>query len=112
MAVFSNNLTIHTGTDFEQTCVLEDGNTNSALNLTGYSGCAKIKKYQSSTTAASFSLAFTNRTGGKVRISMAADTTINLKAGKYFYDVLLNSGSNIERVIEGEVLVKRSVTRS
>ncbi len=108
MAVFSNNLTIHTGTDFEQTFVLEDGNTNSALNLTGYSGCAKIKKYQSSITAATFSLAFTNRTGGKVRISMAADTTINLKAG----DVLLNSGSNIERVIEGEVLVKRSVTRS
>ena len=56
MTVFSNNLTIHTGTDFEQTFVLEDGNTNSALNLTGYSGCAKIKKYQSSITAASFSL--------------------------------------------------------
>ena len=47
MAVFSNNLTIHTGTDFEQTFVLEDGNTNSALDLTGYRGCAKIKKYQS-----------------------------------------------------------------
>ena len=31
MAVFSNNLTIHTGTDFEQTFMLEDGNTNSAL---------------------------------------------------------------------------------
>ena len=42
---------------------------------------------------------------------MAANTTINLKAGKYFYDVLLNSGSNVERVIEGEVLVKRAVTR-
>ena len=111
MAVFSNNLTIHTGTDFEQTFLLEDNRSNSALDLTGYSGCAKIKKYQSSTTAASFALAFTNRTGGKVRITMPASTTINLKAGKYFYDVLLNSGSNVERVIEGEVLVKRAVTR-
>ena len=111
MAVFSNNLTIHTGTDFEQTFLLEDNRTNAALDLTGYSGCAKIKKYQSSTTAASFALAFTNRLGGKVRISMAANTTINLKAGKYFYDVLLNSGSNVERVIEWEVLVKRAVTR-
>ena len=45
MAVFSNNLTIHTGTDFEQTFMLEDGNSNSALDLTGYTGCAKIKKY-------------------------------------------------------------------
>ena len=112
MAVFSNNLTIHTGTDFEQTFMLEDGNTNSALNLTGYTGCAKIKKYQSSTGAAAFSLSFTNRATGKIRITMGESTTNTLKAGKYFYDVLLNSGSNIERVIEGEVLVKRSVTRS
>ena len=51
-------------------------------------------------------------TGGKVRISMAAGTTINLKAGKYFYDLLLNSGSKVERVLEGEVLVKKAVTRS
>ena len=36
MAVFSTNLTIHTGTDFEQTFLLEDGLSNSALNLTGY----------------------------------------------------------------------------
>ena len=112
MAVFSNNLTIHTGTDFEQTFMLEDGNTNSALNLTGYTGCAKIKKYQSSTVAAAFSLSFTNRATGKIRITMGESTTNTLKAGKYFYDVLLNSGSNIERVIEGEVLVKKSVTRS
>tara|TARA_S200000501_G_scaffold243233_1_gene227761 strand:+ start:403 stop:741 length:339 start_codon:yes stop_codon:yes gene_type:complete len=111
MAVFSNNLTIHTGTDFEQTFVLEDGNTNSALDLTGYSGCAKIKKYQSSTVAGTFTLAFTNRATGKIRITMEDSVTINLKAGKYFYDVLLNSGSNVERVIEGEVLVKRAVTR-
>ena len=112
MAVFSNNLTIHTGTDFEQTFMLEDGNSNSALDLTGYTGCAKIKKYQSSTVAASFTLSFTNRATGKIRITMGESITNTLKAGKYFYDVLLNSGSNIERVIEGEGLVKRSVTRS
>ena len=112
MAVFSTNLTIHTGTDFEQTFLLEDGNSNSALNLTGYTGCARMKRYQSSSVAAAFSVAFTSLSGGKVRISMGAGTTTNLKAGKYFYDLVLNSGSKVERVIEGEVLVKRSVTRS
>tara|TARA_S200000501_G_C20604138_1_gene647233 strand:- start:57 stop:392 length:336 start_codon:yes stop_codon:yes gene_type:complete len=111
MAVFSTNLTIHTGTDFEQTFLLEDGNSNSALNLTGYTGCSRIKRYQSSSVAAAFSVAFTSLTGGKVRISMGAGSTINLKAGKYFYDLVLNSGSKVERVIEGEVLVKRAVTR-
>ena len=60
MAVFSTNLTIHTGTDFEQTFLLEDGLSNSALNLTGYTGCARMKRYQSSSVAAAFSVAFTN----------------------------------------------------
>ena len=111
MAVFNTNLVIHTGTDFEQTFVLEDDRTNSALNLDGYTGCAKIKKYQSSSPTGTFDLSFTNRPLGKVRIAMADTVTVNLKAGKYFYDVLLNGGSKVERVIEGELLVKKTVTR-
>ena len=111
MAVFSTNLTIHTNTDFEQTFVLEDGNSNSALNLTGYTGACRIRKYHSSSLAGSFSVNFTNPTTGKVKIAMTANLTNNLKAGKYFYDLLLNNGTTVERVIEGEVLVKRTVTR-
>ena len=101
MAVFSTNLTIHTNTDFEQTFVLEDSNSNSALNLTGYTGACRIRKYPSSSLAGSFNVGFTNPTSGKVRISMAANLTNNLKAGKYFYDLLLNNGTTVERVIEG-----------
>ena len=111
MAVFSTNLTIHTGTDFEQTFVLEDSNSNSALNLTGYTGACRIRKYHSSSPAGSFNVGFTNPTQGKVRITMSSNLTNNLKAGKYFYDLLLNNGTTVERVIEGEVLVKRTVTR-
>ena len=111
MAVFSTNLTIHTNTDFEQTFVLEDGNSNSALNLTGYTGACRIRKYHSSSLAGSFSVSFANPTTGKVKITMTSNLTNNLKAGKYFYDLLLNNGTTVERVIEGEVLVKRTVTR-
>ena len=111
MAVFSTNLIIHTGTDFEQTFVLEDSNTNSALNLTGYTGACRIRKYHSSSLAGSFNVGFSNRLTGKVKITMASNLTENLKAGKYFYDLLLNNGTTVERVIEGEVLVKRTVTR-
>ena len=111
MAVFSTNLTIHTGTDFEQTFVLEDSNSNSALNLTGYTGACRIRKYHSSSLAGSFGVTFPNRLTGKVKIEMTANLTKGLKAGKYFYDLLLNNGTTVERVIEGEVLVKRTVTR-
>ena len=111
MAVFSTNLTIHTGTDFEQTFILENSNSNSALDLTGYTGACRMRKYHSSSLAGSFNIVFQNRLAGKVKIEMTANLTQNLKAGKYFYDLLSNNGTTVERVIEGEVLVKRTVTR-
>ena len=43
MAVFSTNLLIYKHTDFEQTFVLEDGQSNSAKDLTGFSGTCKIR---------------------------------------------------------------------
>jgi hypothetical protein len=42
---------------------------------------------------------------------MASTVTEQLKSGKYFYDLLLNDGDSIQRVVEGTVLVKKSVTR-
>ena len=113
MAVFNTNLIIHTGTDFEQTFILEDDRTNSAKDLTGYTGVAKFKQYPNaySTGDDVFEFAFTNRTLGKIRISMADTATAKLEPGKFFYDVLLNDGSAVECVIEGQLIVKRSITR-
>ena len=112
MAVFTTNLVIHTGTDFEQTFVFEDENTNSSLNLTGYSGCAKIKKYPTSTSAASFLISITGPELGRARISIGSTITSALKPGKYFYDMILKDPTGkLDRVIEGEVLIKKSVTQ-
>ena len=113
MAVFNTNLLIHTGTDFEQTFVLEDDRTNSAKDLTGYTGVAKFKQYPNaySTGDGAFDFSFTNRKLGKIRIAMTDTVTAKLEPGKFFYDVLLNDGSAVECVIEGQLIVKRSVTR-
>ena len=113
MAVFNTNLIIHTGTDFEQTFILEDDRTNSAKDLTGYTGVAKFKAFPNaySTGDGAFDFGFTNRKLGKIRISMADTATAKLEPGKYFYDVLLNDGSSVESVIEGQLIIKRSVTR-
>ena len=113
MAVFNTNLIIHTGTDFEQTFVLEDDRTNSAKDLTGYTGVAKFKQYPNaySTGDGAFEFAFPNRTLGKIRITMTDTVSAGLEPGKYFYDVLLNDGSAVECVIEGQLIVKRSITR-
>lgn len=111
MTVYTGNLVIHTGTDFEQTFVFENEINNTRLNLTGYTGCARLKKYESSSPAGTFEVIFTNRNLGRVKIGMGATMTIDLKPGKYFYDLLLNSGTEITRVIEGQATVKKAVTR-
>lgn len=114
MAVtYTANIVIYTGTDFDQTFVLEDDQTNSALNLTGYSGCAQMKRYESSSKTADFTVTFSNqRDTGRVTISLGSTTSASIKPGKYFYDLLLNSPTGTTtRVVEGTALVKKSVTR-
>ena len=69
MAVFSTNLIIYKHTDFEQTFVLEDGQSNSAKDLTGFTGTCKMQRTLNLGSLTSFSLSFTNRLLGKVRIS-------------------------------------------
>jgi len=111
--IYTTNLVIYTGTDFSQTFVLEDSQSNSVKDLTGYSACAQMKRYESSLKTADFTITFANdRATGKITLSLSSTETLALKSGKYFYDLLLNSPTgNTERVVEGTALVKRSITR-
>lgn len=113
MVVYTSNIIIHTHTDFEQSFLLEDSASNSALDLTGYQGCAQLKKYESSKKTVDFTIEFGNdRKTGRVKLILNATTSATLKPGKYFYDLLLKSPSGtITKVIEGTALVKKSVTR-
>ena len=112
MAVFSTNLIVYTHTDFEQTFLLEDNQSNSAKNLTGFTGTARFKRQiQDLSDPTAFNLSFPNRELGKIRIGLTATQSANVDPGKYFYEILLNDGNDvIERVIEGTVIVKQPVT--
>ena len=113
MPVFTANIIIYTGTDFAQTFVLEDSASNSIKDLTGYVGCSQIKRYETSTKSADFTVTFANdRSTGRVSIEMLSTVTETLKAGKYFYDLIISSPEGVtERVIEGTAIVKKAVTR-
>jgi hypothetical protein len=111
MAVFSTNLVIYKHTDFEQTFVLEDSQTNSFKDLTGFTGTCKMQRTLNLGSLTSFTTSFTNRIRGKIRISLTNDQTAVLEEGKYFYELMLTDPSNVvERVIEGVVIVKHPVT--
>ena len=111
MAVFSTNLVIYKFTDFEQTFLLEDSQSNSAKNLTGFTGTCKMQRTLNLGELTAFNLAFTNRELGKVRISLTNTQTANIADGKYFYELMLTDPNDVtERVIEGVVIVKHPVT--
>ena len=114
MAVFSTNLVIYTHTDFEQTFLLEDSQSNSAKVLTGFTGTCRMQRTLNLGSLTAFTLSFTNRKLGKVRISLTAAETALLQVtphGKQFYELMLTDpDGNVERVIEGIVIVKQPVT--
>ena len=111
MAVFSTNLVIYKHTDFEQTFALEDSNTGSVKDLTGFSATCKMQRTLNLGSLTDFNLTFPNRQLGKVRIGLTSTQTTNIADGKYFYELMLTDPNGVvERVIEGVVIVKHPVT--
>ena len=111
MAVYTTNIIIYTGTSFEQTFILADDPGENLLNLTGYSVISKMKKHGTSSSVTLFTTTVTDITGGRIRLSLTSNQTSQLSPGRYYYDLLLHKDNNTTRVIEGEVIVKKSVTR-
>lgn len=112
MAAYISNIVIDAGADFNQIFTLE-GSNNSALNLTGYSATAKMKKHPASLNdTASFSVSIVNAQLGQLKISLGSATTKDIKPGRYSYDILLVSNAGIKsRVIGGSAIVTAGVTR-
>ena len=112
MAVFSTNLVIYKHTDFEQTFALEDSNTGSVKDLTGFSATCKMQRTLNLGSLTEFTISFlNNRKLGKIKISLTDAQTAVIEEGKYFYELMLTDPNDVtERVIEGVVIVKHPVT--
>ena len=104
------NLLIDQGSDYIQDIVVTD-TSNNALDFSGYTGAAQIRKSYSSTNSMSFSVATTSN--GTVQISMNSSNTNLLTPGQYVWDCELTEISSgiVTRIVEGNVTVTPSVTR-
>ena len=85
MAVFSTNLLIYKHTDFEQTFILEDSQSNSAKDLTGFTGTCKMQRTLNLGSLTTFNVTFPNRLLGKVRISLTNTQTADIEEGTKRY---------------------------
>lgn len=105
------NLVVDQGATFETTINLTDDDGD-LVDLTGYTGASQVRKhYTSSTPSANIAVTLDNA-NGTITLSMSANITANLVAGRYVYDVELTDPSSVvSRVIEGIVTVTPQVTR-
>ena len=110
-AVYVNNLTINTGTDFEQVFTLASSSGNSALDLNGYTGEAKLAKHAGAAEAnkVAFAVSFVVPNDGIISIRLTDEQTATLNEGRYVYDVVLDDGSRKTRVVEGMAFVRKGV---
>ena len=106
-----SNIFIDQGATFTTTVTVTDANGD-AVNLSGYSVAAQIRKTFLSSTATSFTATISNASSGEITISLTPTQTTALEAGRFVYDVLITaSGGTKTRVVEGQVTVNPSVTR-
>ena len=110
MAAGTHNITIEKGIDFELTFNLKDS-SDAAINVTGYTFKAELRRKASTGVAATFTSAITNASAGQVKISMNATTTRGLPVGKLQYDLVSQDGSsNVKRYVTGTATVKDTIT--
>ena len=100
------------GSDFSITVNLTDDSTQSSENIAGYTVTSSLRRSLLSQNAtASFVCLLTDPNQGEFTISMDSANTANLREGRYFFDVKVNSNTSITRLIEGIMIVTPSMTR-
>ena len=109
-AVYVHNITIDSGTDYEQEYdMFEVG--GKSVDLTNHTARAQIRKHRGSLTATSFIVGFPNRAKGKVKLTIPNYVTAGLKPGRYIYDILFTKpGGTKEIVLEGTVRVRQGIS--
>ena len=110
MATYTD-LTIDQGTDFESNLDLinDDG---TPIDITGYSFSGQIRKsYYSSNATANIEITITNAVTGNTLLHIPAANTANIPAGRYVYDIKMDTTTSISRVVEGIITVTPQVSK-
>ena len=83
---------------------------NTGISLTGYTVTSQMRKSYYSANAITITASIVDSANGNVQISLSANITANIKAGRYVYDVEAKSNTKVARIIEGIITVYPGVT--
>lgn len=102
------NLVIDQGSTFASSIDILDEN-DEPVNLTNYTARGQIRKHYTSNNSVSFTTTLSN---GSLVISLTANQTANIVAGRYVYDLeLVDPANTVVRILEGIVTITPEVTR-
>jgi hypothetical protein len=107
-----SNLFVDQGSDYSNIVTLASS-AGSALDLTNYTVAAQMRKSYGSSTYYTFVANVYDAATGKIRLQLAADTSSEIPAGRYLYDIeITNTITEARtRILEGTVVVTPEITR-
>tara|TARA_R100000329_G_scaffold18098_1_gene18120 strand:- start:6374 stop:6715 length:342 start_codon:yes stop_codon:yes gene_type:complete len=104
------NFTLQRRSDHSIPLLFKDS-SNNAINLTGFTVAAQVWEETRTTKYADFSVTYTDRTAGSVKISLTDTQTATFTPNELKYDVLLtNASGEKEYYLEGTIFVSEGYT--
>jgi hypothetical protein len=89
-------------------------NNDTPWDLTNYTATMTVRPFVGANTTTVVASTANGRIAlqaqGRVVVELDATTTGNISAGRYAYDLVLNSGGVITRILEGKFVVTGAVT--
>ena len=91
-------------------------NDSTPWDLTNYTATMTVRPFVGASTTTIVASTANGRIAlqsqGRVVVTIDATDTGNIPSGRYVYDLVLNSGGTITRVLEGKFVVTGAVTTS
>ena len=104
------NFTLQRRSDHDLDLVFKDS-SNAAINLTGFTVAAQVWEETRTTKYGDFTVAYTNRVNGQVKLSLTDTQTATFTPDLLKYDVLLTNGSGKkEYYLEGTIFESEGYT--
>jgi len=105
------NQVIDQGATYSKQITVYENDGTTIQDLTSYTSTAYIRKNYTSTAKVIINATKVEpQTSGKITMSLTAAQTAGMKAGRYVYDLEIQAGVEVKRIVEGVITIRPEVT--